>query len=65
MFTKMHKTPTHKKVHIDFDFASEMWMKNKKRFGQSYVYVCGHITKRGGYCQKKIKIPNTKCHQHK
>ncbi len=23
-----------------FDYSSKMWLQNKKRVGQSYVYVC-------------------------
>ena len=41
-------------VNIDFDEAHEAWMKNKKKVGDSYVYICGVVTKNGTYCQNKL-----------
>lgn len=36
---------------IDFDEASRAWMQNKKRVGQTYVYICGKLLKNGKTCQ--------------
>ena len=36
------------KVEIDFDGASREWRKNKKRYGGSFVYVCGLPRKSDG-----------------
>ena len=49
---------------FDFDEASKAWMRNKKKWGQSYRYVCGCTTKKGTPCQRNVKIPNTKCPTH-
>jgi hypothetical protein len=43
-------------IDIDFDAASEAWMKNKKRIGQGYVYICGALCKNGKTCQKRVSI---------
>ena len=32
-----------------FDASSEAWMKNKKRIGQMYVYICDHHS-----CKRKV-----------
>lgn len=40
-------------VNIDFDDAILEWNRNKKRVDQSYVYICGEITKKGTCCQNK------------
>jgi len=48
---------------IMFDEGSAAWNRNKKRVGQSYVYVCGCLNKKGGLCQKLVR-PNTVCFQH-
>ena len=51
-------------VNIDFNESSIAWMRNKKKWGQSYRYVCGSQTKKGTPCQKHVKKPNTKCPIH-
>ena len=51
-------------VNIDFDEASKEWNKNKKRKGQSYVYVCGVTTKNGSCCQNKRLKGKDFCHIH-
>ncbi len=40
-------------VNIDFDDAIREWNRNKKRVDQSYVYICGEMTKKGTCCQNK------------
>lgn len=53
---------------INFDEASQMWMKNKKKHANcTYTYVCGYITRNGTPCQnkpyaKKKDCPH--CHIH-
>ena len=34
-------------VNIDFDDSIREWNRNKKRVDQSYVYICGEMTKKG------------------
>lgn len=62
MFLRSHAKKL--KEDINFDEASEAWMRNKKRVGQSYIYICGHKTKQNTTCTKTVK-PNTFCHFHK
>lgn len=48
-------------VNIDFDEAQQAWMANKKKLPNcTYVYVCGHITKKGTPCQNS---QNCKLHK--
>jgi hypothetical protein len=42
-----------------FDYSSKMWMMNKKRVGQSYVYVC----KKEG-CKNKPHLRTDWCVWH-
>lgn len=52
-------------VNIDFDEAHEAWMKNKKKVGESYAYVCGIVTKNGTYCQNKLYKNCNYCYIHR
>lgn len=54
-------------VRIDFDEASEAWLRNKvKNTGCVYSYICGHMTKQGTRCMNKpLKAINkTYCYIH-
>jgi hypothetical protein len=48
---------------IDFDEASMAWMANKKRIGQSYIYICRFSCKNGKPCQKRV-YSTTHCTTH-
>jgi hypothetical protein len=51
---------------IDFDEASNAWMKNKKKLGDGmYTYICGCQTKSGKPCQRKPQKNETYCFNHK
>ena len=63
MFLRSHAKKI--KEDINFDEASEAWMRNKKRVGQSYIYICGSSTKSNRKCINKVKSSNTFCHCHK
>ena len=52
-------------VNIDFDEASREWNRNKKRVDQSYVYICGAVTKEGSYCQNKRYKNCNFCYVHR
>ena len=52
-------------VNIDFDEASREWNRNKKRVDQSYVYICGAVTKQGSYCQNKRYKNCNFCYAHR
>ena len=39
---------------INFGMASDAWMRNKKRQGSMYVYVCGVTKSNGTVCKRKI-----------
>ena len=53
-------------VRIDFDYASKMWNKNKKKVGcGQYMYICGCITKNGTACKKSPSKNKKYCHLHK
>ena len=52
-------------VNIDFDEASREWNRNKKRVDQSYVYICGAVTKQGSYCQNKRYKNCNFCYTHR
>ena len=49
---------------IDFDEASRAWMQNKKRVGQSYVYICGKSLKNGKTCQSTPVDGQEACKRH-
>lgn len=54
---------------IDFEEASRMWLKNKKKHENcTYTYVCGYETLNGTPCQNKPYTKNKKqfkyCHIH-
>ena len=50
---------------IDFDAASEAWMMNKIKHSQgTYLYVCGHTTKRGTRCRNRPVRGCSLCHIH-
>lgn len=51
-------------VNIDFDGAIEAWNANKRRVGQGYVYICGHILINENKCQRKLQDNCERCHQH-
>lgn len=51
-------------VIIDFDEASCAWMQNKKRVGQSYVYICGKSLKNGKTCQNAQVDGQETCKRH-
>ena len=53
------------KVYIDFDEASRAWNLNKKRVGQSYVYICGCLTKKGSNCLNKRYKDLDYCYIHR
>lgn len=61
MFLRSHAKKL--KNDIDFDGASEAWMKNKKKVGQSYIYICGSKTNSNSKCMNRV-IPNTFCRCH-
>lgn len=52
------------KIEIDFDEASGAWMKNKKRVGQGYVYICGATCKNGKKCVKCVSNAEVYCRVH-
>ena len=52
-------------VNIDFDEASREWNRNKKRIDQSYIYICGAMTKQGTSCQNKRYKNCEFCYIHK
>ena len=52
-------------VNIDFDEASREWNRNKKRVDQSYIYICGEMTKTGSCCQKKRHKDLEFCYIHR
>jgi len=49
---------------IDFDEASRAWMQNKKRVGQSCVYICGKSLKNGKTCQNAPVDGQEACKRH-
>jgi len=49
---------------IDFDEASRAWMQNKKRAGQSYVYICGKCSATGKPCQREPVEGQARCKRH-
>jgi len=49
---------------IDFDEASREWMRNKKRVGLMYIYVCGETTSTGRPCQRRPKKGCAFCATH-
>ena len=49
---------------IDFDEASREWMRNKKRVGLMYSYVCGETTSTGRPCQRRPKKGCAFCATH-
>lgn len=51
-------------VQIDFDEASREWNRNKKRVGQSYVYICGKTCKNGNSCKRTPKGDSRYCSVH-
>ena len=53
-------------VSIDFDYASKMWNKNKKKIGCGhYTYICGCMTKNGTPCKNAPRKNKKTCHLHK
>lgn len=51
-------------VNINFDEASDAWMKNKiKTTDGEYKYICGAICKNGNKCLRITN--NTRCFYHK
>jgi len=51
-------------LSIDFDEASRAWMQNKKRVGQTYVYICGKSLKNGKTCQITQVDGKETCKRH-
>lgn len=51
-------------IDIDFDKASRAWMQNKKRVGQSYVYICGKCMSTGKPCQREPVEGQARCKRH-
>ena len=49
---------------IDFDEASREWMRNKKRVGLMYSYVCGETSSTGRPCQRRPKNGCAFCATH-
>jgi len=49
---------------IDFDEASRAWTQNKKRVGQSYVYICGKSLRNGKMCQNTPVDNQETCKRH-
>jgi len=45
-----------------FDKASQAWRKNKKRQGESWVYICTYIHSDGKRCNRRIYAPEIKYH---
>lgn len=49
---------------IDFDEASRAWMQNKKRVGQSYIYICGKSLRNGKTCLNTRVDNQETCKRH-
>jgi len=47
-----------------FDESSRGWMENKKRRGQSYVYICAAEYKNGNKCNNAVLSNEDFCKVH-
>ncbi len=47
-----------------FDEASRAWLKNKKRVGASYIYVCIHIKSNQTQCKNRVWKNSNFCFYH-
>lgn len=49
---------------VFFDEASKAWMRNKRRWGASYVYRCIHICRDGLPCKNRPWKREDVCYFH-